>query len=265
MSYIQASGGVRLYVDDRGRGDPPVVFVHAWSMSHRLWENQVAALMGSHRVVSYDQRGHGLSDRPDASYDMRSYAEDLHALLGALDLRDVVLVGWSMGVWVVVTYMELFAGARVAKLGLVGGVPVLLKRDDWEHGLPPQMMQQLAAQLGSDRALATEAFYRSLLNRDASKPMLDWIVRTSLETPLAPAMASFQSIVAEDLRPALASIRVPAAIFHGVQDPVPLAGAREMAGMLAGARVFTFEKSGHFPQLEEPRAFNDALARFISD
>jgi non-heme chloroperoxidase len=265
MPHVEIGDGVRLYVDDRGRGDPPVVLVHAWSMSHRLWENQVAYFARNHRVVSYDQRGHGASDKPDGDYTMRAYARDLDALLGKLDLDDVVLVGWSMGVWVVTTYMQQTGGRRVKKLGLVGGLPVLLKREGWEHGLPPELMMKLAEQLGSDRALATEGFYKMMLNRDASRPMLDWIVRTSLETPLAGAMASFQSIVEDDLRPALASIEVPTVLFHGLQDGIPVAGAQVMTDMIPGARLVTFERSGHFPHLEEPQSFNAALERFIAE
>ncbi|HEY5924464.1 MAG TPA: alpha/beta hydrolase [Kofleriaceae bacterium] len=265
MGLMEIRDGVRLYVDDRGRGGPPVVFVHAWSMSHRLWENQVAALMPHHRTIAYDQRGHGASDKPDGDYTMLAYAQDLDALLDKLAVKDAVLVGWSMGVWVVTTYMHHFAGRRIKKLGLVGGVPLLVNRDGWEHGMPPEVMQQLAMQLVADRALATQAFYKQLLNQNASQAMLDWIVRTSLDTPLAGAMASFQSVATDDLRPLLGSIRVPTGVFHGVQDGVPLSGARAMCELIANAKLYTFEHSGHFPHLEESQAFTQALARFIAE
>jgi non-heme chloroperoxidase len=264
MSHFEVEPGVRLYVDDRGRGQP-IVFVHAWSMAHWFWENQVAALMGKHRVVSYDHRGHGQSDKPDGVYDIDGYARDLHRLITGLGLEDVTLVGWSIGMWIVTTYMNNHKGERVKRLGLVGGSPLLLKQPGWEHGMAPEVMGALAEQLASDRAKATEDFYRMMLNKQASQQMIDWIVRTSLMTPLAVAMPSFQSVVTKDLRPYLTNISVPTAVFHGMQDGVPLGAAHAVRDMVPNARLFTFEKSGHFPMIEEPQAFTQALATWIAE
>ena len=266
MPFFEVEPGVNLFFDRRGpRNAEPIVFVHAWSMAHWFWENQVAGLMDRHQVVSYDHRGHGQSDKPDSEYNIDNYARDLHALITGLGLAEVTLVGWSIGMWIVTTYMHNHQGDRVARLGLVGGSPLLLKQPDWEHGMPPEAMQSLAAQLSSDRAKATEDFYRMMLNKKASQPMIDWIVRTSLMTPLAVAMPSFQSVVTKDLRPLLRDIRVPTAVFHGLQDGVPVGAAHALVDMIPNARLYTFAESGHFPMIEEPAKFTNALGSWIAE
>ena len=101
MPYVKVgeenSGSVDLYYEDHGSGSP-VVLIHGWPLSGRSWEKQVPALVGAgHRVVAYDRRGFGGSSQPWDGYDYDTFAADLDALLGHLDLRDATLVGFSMG------------------------------------------------------------------------------------------------------------------------------------------------------------------------
>src|SRR5687767_7579104 len=112
MGHIEVADGMRLFVEDRGRGKP-VVFLHAWGLSHRFFEQQVAGLVGKNRVIAFDQRGHGASDKGDGDYDMNAFSQDLHRLLTKLDLKDVTLVGWSMGVTVALTYLQNYGTDRV--------------------------------------------------------------------------------------------------------------------------------------------------------
>ena len=262
MPYFETSEGVKLFYEDRGQG-APVVLVHAWSMDHTLWENQVMALMGEFRVIAYDQRGHGRSDAPDLPHDIHALVSDLHALITGLDLQEVRLVGWSLGGFVVQEYMRVH-GERVGKVGIVASLPKLVRDDSWPHGLDPVLMGGLATQLASDRAEATEAFYRGLLHEGASKPMLDWIVRVSLQTPLFAAMQAFASCAALDLRDALPQISVPTTVFIGAHDVIPVNGARWMVDQLRNGTLVVFDNSGHFPQLEEAAKLSEALIGFAA-
>lgn len=107
MSFVIADDGVRLRVADRGPRDAPaVLLVHGWKGSHRLWDRTVVELMETHRVVSFDLRGMGESDKPGHGYDFERMAADVASVIAAAELEDVTLVGWSMGCTVALSYMH---------------------------------------------------------------------------------------------------------------------------------------------------------------
>ena len=119
MPYIKVgnenSGPIDLYYEDHGSG-PPVVLIHGYPLSGRAWDKQVPVLLGNgHRVITYDRRGFGKSSQPTTGYDYDTFAADLRTLLDALDLRDVTLVGHSMGTGEVTHYLGTFGSARVAQ------------------------------------------------------------------------------------------------------------------------------------------------------
>lgn len=261
MPHIEVQDGVRLFYDDRGRGKP-VVFVHAWSMDHTLWESQVMALMGQHRVITFDLRGHGRSEAPDLPHDLDSLAADLNGLMQGLELDDVRLFGWSLGGYVVLRYMEQF-GARVSRIGYVASLPKLLSDETWPYGLDPSAMNALAETMSKDRALATEQFYRSLLH-GGSQPQIDRIVRISLQTPLFAAMQAFASSAQVDLRPVLGTLKVPMKVFGGAHDLIPVEGLRWTSEQVPDGELALFENSGHFPHVEEAARFNEELLGFVA-
>jgi pimeloyl-ACP methyl ester carboxylesterase len=103
MPFIEAAGKVKLYFESWGRGTP-VVFIHALSMSHRFWDVQVLAVAERGNAIVYDQRGHGRSEKPDSSYDIETYTDDLGSVLDALRLERAIVVGWSIGSWAALDY-----------------------------------------------------------------------------------------------------------------------------------------------------------------
>lgn len=114
---------VELYYEDHGSGSP-VVLIHGWPLSGRSWEKQVPALVSAgHRVITYDRRGFGSSSQPWGGYDYDTFAADLDALLGHLDLRDVTLAGFSMGGGEIARYIGRYGTGRVAKVVLAAAVP----------------------------------------------------------------------------------------------------------------------------------------------
>ncbi len=128
MSFLTLADGTRLRCADRGAG-PPVVLVHGWKGSHRLWDATTVALVDrGHRVVAFDLRGMGESDKPRSAYDFDVLSGDLAELLERLALEDVTLVGWSMGCSVVLRHLERGA-ARVGRAVLLNG-PLRLTRED---------------------------------------------------------------------------------------------------------------------------------------
>lgn len=133
QSYItvgqENSTPIELYYEDHGSGDT-VVLSHGWPLSGAAWEKQVAALLDAgHRVITYDRRGFGKSSQPAMGYDYDTFADDLHALVTTLELRDFALVGHSMGSGEVAGYIGKYGTERVRKAVFVGALPPLPAED----------------------------------------------------------------------------------------------------------------------------------------
>ena len=146
MPYINVgtenSGTIDLYYEDHGSGRP-VVLIHGYPLSGRAWDKQVPVLLEhGRRVITYDRRGFGKSSQPTAGYDYDTFANDLHTLLETLDLRDVTLVGHSMGTGEVTRYLGRFGSARVARGVLISPIPpFLLQTPDNPEGLPASLFE----------------------------------------------------------------------------------------------------------------------------
>src|SRR5688500_15537945 len=128
MPTITTADGTRIFYKDWNSGaGRPVVFSHGWPLSADAWDAQMVFLGArSHRVIAHDRRGHGRSYQTWSGNDMDTYADDLAALMDALDLRDAVLVGHSTGGGEVARYIGRHGTARVAKAVLLGAVPPLM-------------------------------------------------------------------------------------------------------------------------------------------
>jgi non-heme chloroperoxidase len=138
---------IELYYEDHGTGRP-VVLIHGWPLSGRSWESQVPALLeAGHRVITYDRRGFGASSQPWNGYDYDTFTADLHALLEHLDVRDVTLVGFSMGGGEVVRYLGTYGADRVSRAVLAAAVPPYLYKsgDNPDGGLDDATIAALRA------------------------------------------------------------------------------------------------------------------------
>ena len=140
MSYIKVgqenSQPIEIYYEDHGSGSP-VVLIHGWPLNGDAWEKQTAALLAAgHRVITYDRRGFGRSSKPGIGYNYDTFAADLDALLSALDLTDVSLVGHSMGTGEITRYIGKYGTKRLRKAVLIGTIgPYLVKTADNPEGV----------------------------------------------------------------------------------------------------------------------------------
>lgn len=263
MPYVEVEPGVRLFYEDVGQGRP-IVMIAGWTMNHEVWDPQVTALCPRYRVVGLDLRGHGDSDKPAGDYSYARLAHDVSTVLERLDLRDVTMLGWSMGAAVIIktaaTYPE-----RIAQIVLVGAAaPKFISSEDYPHGVPLEEILPLLERERTERPefrkwVAEAAGYRRL-----GDMTMHWLWHISMKTPTWPALQCFQSLIDEDLRPDVSKIRAPALLLHGRYDAFcPLDGAQWMADRLPDARLVEFEASGHQPFLEEPAKFNHTLLQFL--
>jgi pimeloyl-ACP methyl ester esterase len=254
-------GGVSLRYDRAGAG-PAVLFIHGWASNRTVWERQVQALRGRHTVLTVDVRGHGESSHPRTGYSLDALAGDLEHLVRALGVPRLAVVGWSMG-GLLAQELARRMGERVSALGLVSttaGGFTDAKNPLAEPARAAEMKAALAADFrGFVRDLAVNVF-----KEGAASPLLPWLVSQMQKTPPHAAAACFETMLAADLRPHLKKLKVPTAVLHGRHDALTtLAGAELLAKEIPDARLTVFETSGHAPHLEEPEAFNAALAALL--
>ena len=144
MSTITVKDGTTIYYKDWGKG-PVVTFSHGWPLSSDAWDGQMLFLaQHGFRVVAHDRRGHGRSSQASAGNDMDGYADDLAAVIEALDLKDITMVGHSTGGGEVTRYIGRHGTKRVSKAVLIAAVPpVLVKSPTNPEGLPIEVFDGL--------------------------------------------------------------------------------------------------------------------------
>src|SRR5258705_6954043 len=166
MSYIKVgqenSQPIEIYYEDHGSGSP-VVLIHGWPLNGDAWEKQTAALLAAgHRVITYDRRGFGRSSKPGVGYNYDTFAADLDALLSALDLTGVSLVGHSMGTGEITRYIGKYGTKRLRKAVLIGTLgPYLVKAPDNPEGVDPKVFDRTRAALKADRPATLMEFLKN--------------------------------------------------------------------------------------------------------
>ena len=236
MSYmnVDAEPATELYYTDVGHGQP-IVLIHGWPLSHRMWESQINALVDAgYRCIAYDRRGFGDSGKPAGGYDYDTFASDLNDLILGLDLNDIVLVGFSMGGGEVARYIGTYGTARIAKAMLLGAVPpFLLQTDDNPHGAPQDVFDGMIAGVKHDRLAFLDGFFPNFYNSDANYPGVsaDLIPYSKSIAWVASPLGTQECITAfgtTDFRDDLSSVDVPTLVVHGDADrivPIAISGA----------------------------------------
>jgi non-heme chloroperoxidase len=242
-----------LHYQDLGpEGGEPVVLIHGWPLSHRMWEQQVDALVDAgYRVVAYDRRGFGESGRPAGGYDYDTFAADLNDLMTQLDLRRATLAGFSMGGGEVARYIGRYGTARVARAMLLGAVPpFLLKTDDNPTGIDRSVFDGMIAGVKADRIGFLANFFPAFYNADTGNVGADVIPFSKWIAWAASPVGTQQCIVAfgtTDFREDLKKLTVPTLVAHGDADRiVPFEISGKLAHeMIPGSRLEVVKGAPH--------------------
>ncbi|MBK0400976.1 alpha/beta hydrolase [Limibaculum sp. M0105] len=272
MSTLRMKDGTEIFFKDWGSGQP-VVFSHGWPLSSDAWEAQMMLVAeNGYRAVGHDRRGHGRSSQPWQGNEMDTYADDLAALIEALDLRDIVLVGHSTGGGEITRYIGRHGTGRVAKAVLVGAVPpLMLKTEANPGGLPFDVFDGLRQASLADRSqlyrdLASGPFFG--FNRPGAKVSQGMIDSFWMQGMLAGHKNTFDCIKAfseTDFTADLAKFDIPTLILHGDDDqivPIDAAG-RASAKLIEGAVLKVYPGGGHALMDTSRNQFNADLLEFL--
>jgi non-heme chloroperoxidase len=265
---------VELYYEDHGAGQP-VVLIHGYPLNGHSWEHQTRELLAAgYRVIAYDRRGFGQSSKVGSGYDYDTFAADLNTLLETLDLRDVILVGFSMGTGELARYVSQHGHERVAKLAFLASLePFLVARDDNPEGVPQKVFDGIEAAAKKDRYAWYTQFFSDFYNLDENLGARisqeavtgSWNVATS-SAPVA-AHAVVSSWI-EDFRADIDAVRAsrkPALILHGTADNIlPIdATARRFRQALPEAQYVEIEGAPHGLLWTHADEVNAALRSFL--
>jgi non-heme chloroperoxidase len=276
MAFItvgtENSTDIELYYEDHGAGQP-VVLIHGYPLDGSSWEKQTVALLDAgYRVITYDRRGFGKSSKPTKGYDYDTFAADLNTILTTLDLKDAVLVGFSMGTGEVGRYLSTYGSERVARAAFLGSLePFLLQTEDNPDGVPQSVFDGLTEAVTADRYAFFTEFFKNFYNSDTflgtprlSQEAVDASWNTAA-TAGATASVDAQPTWLTDFRADIPRIDVPSLIVHGTADnilPIDSTG-RLFAKALPSAQYVEIDGAPHGMLWTHAAEVNKALLAFL--
>lgn len=277
MTEITAHHGLfkdtNLHVDDTGGPGRPVVLIHGWPLSGESWSAQVPVLQqAGYRVVSYDRRGFGRSDKPLTGYTYDTLTEDLHALLTELDLTDVTLVGFSMGGGEVARYFSSYGDERLRSVVFAAAVPPYLMKtaDNPDGPLEKAEAAKMTAQLTADQDAFYDQFTTEFFSADGEQKVTEEqrqdALRLCRQADKKAALACLTAFGTTDFRDDLTKVSVPTLVLHGAGDgtvPFEGSGARTHQA-IPGSELHVIDGAPHGCNVSHPDEFNRALLGFLT-
>jgi len=266
---IVGGGGLRLHAREWGNPEGPgILFVHGWSQSDLCWLKQVHGdLAGSFRIVTFDLRGHGLSEKPlepQHYADAQLWADDVAAVIDQTGLERPILVAWSYGGYVVTDYLRAYGDARIGGIDLVGGA-VILRPPTFDH-LGPGLLEN-AQEMCVPDLFANIAATRRFLHACTSRPLVGEELAIALAWNMVVPPAVRGALISRELdgSDTLAKVSVPVLVTYGQDDTIVLPSMAEHAlSVCAAATPSLYDGVGHMPFWEAADRFNRELAAFSS-
>ena len=277
MVEVTASSGLlsktKVHVDDTGGTGRPVVLLHGWPLSAESWNEQTAALRDAgYRVVAYDRRGFGRSDKPSKGYDYDTLADDLDSVLDELDLTVVTLVGFSMGGGEVARYVARHGQDRLRSVVFAAAVPpYMLQSDDNPDGpLTEDAAAEMTRSVESDRTTFFDGFTQAFFSVDGARKVTEEQRQEAIalchQSDQTAALACLEAFGTTDFRDDLPAVTVPTLVIHGAGDGIVLfeGSGKRTHEALPQSELVVVEGGPHGFNVSHAEEFNRALLDFLA-
>jgi pimeloyl-ACP methyl ester carboxylesterase len=267
--YLETTDGAKIYYEDHGKGQP-IVLVHGWTCSSKFWQKNVPELAKEFRVVTLDLRGHGNSSKTMTGHTIAQYARDVRAVIERLELRNVTLVGWSLGGPVVLSYYQQYGkDSRLKALGMVDSDPFPFSPAEWNNHVLKNYnydaMNSTFFILASDPKKFATTFTGRMFKQKPSDADVDWVVTELTKTPPWIAIAVYSDFVMADYAKVLPTVKIPIIVFAANSGVFPkgIDMGKALAGQAPHGTFVPFDDGGHMLFYEQSQKFNAALAGFV--
>lgn len=263
MAFFTTNDGVSIHYEDEGSGKA-LVMIHGWDQSAKAFCNNIPVLAKKYRVIAVDLRGQGESGKPTYGYRISRLATDVHQLMEHLDIHDAAILGWSMGCSVCWSYWDLFRNDRISKMILVDEPPLCLINEGNPDGFSDNPnLEALEKSILTDTVNATAGFVDMMIVTPEGKAKYaQQTLEESLKFPAQQCTFLLRNHVYTDWRDVIPTIDIPTLVIAARNSHVKVANNEWTHAHIAGSQYKLFE-TAHMMFLEEPEAFNAAVAEFI--
>lgn len=268
---IEKEKNVRLFYEDYGEGQP-VILIHGWPLSHRMWEYQIDAIVAAgFRCITYDRRGFGDSDKPWEGYDYDTLAKDLNDLISQLDLSDAIIVGFSMGGGEVARYIGKYGTSKLSKAALISAVPpFMLKTKDNPDGVEKEVFEGFTKEIRHDRQKFLKGFSEKFVNFDKksdriSQEQVNYYWAVACKASANATIKCIDSFGTTDFRKDLEKFDIPTLVVHGDADqivPLEISGEKS-AKIIEESEFHKITEAPHGLVLTHTEEFNRILISFL--
>ena len=268
------SDGVQLSYIRQGSGRP-IVLIHGWSQCAEQFKHQIEPLSVRYDVIALDQRSHGESQKVPYGLKISRLSKDLYELLTELDLRDVALLGHSMGSSVIWCYIDLFGPERLSKIILVDQPPFVTSNPHWTQqevedsgaiDTPQKVFDNIAALRSTEAEQVTRQMIDGALTKHATSETREWIVQCSLKMPRPLAGTLLYNLCHTDWRDLVPRIKLPTLIISGRASFIPWKSQDWIHRQIQGSQFEVFEEAeggNHFMFIENPEKFNRLVMEYL--
>jgi len=255
MDSVQSADNVMIHYNSYGQGEKALVLVHCWSCDSRYWDAQVDEFKDKYKVVTIDLAGHGESGVDRAEWTMQAYGADVAAVVKKLDLKDVILVGHSMGGPVVIEAAHQMPERVTAIVGVDS-------YQDLGQRFPEEQVNTVLAPFEADFTGMTRQFTASMFPEDADSSLMAWVVEDMSSAPPEVAIPSIRNVISYDPVPVLKDMKIPIRAISSDRFPTNVEGNKEVSYSF---EVVYMPGCGHFLHMEDPHTFNRHLNDIIKE
>lgn len=265
--YVKTKKNVKLYVEDLNpKGKHTIFFIHGFPLNHKMWEYIIEYLseIGYH-CISMDLRGYGQSDRPIDGYDYDTMAEDVKSVIDTLKLKDITLVGYSMGGAIAIKYVSKYTAQNVSNLCLLSAAaPSFIETKEWDYGMKQDKLESLIMQTYVSRPDLITIIKSLFFYQFITPEMGQWFDNLALDSAGWATGKSLLALSEERLFEDIKNINIPTLILYGLHDKFcPKEAAIYLKDNIKNSTLIELYMSGHATFFEEKNKVSDSIDKFI--